>query len=129
MWSPLYWYFELRSDDTYSRQLPTDLVLKVLEGTGVLLRKEKQLFYNVEGFPWIDVSAINSRNGCYGNFQDFNSELVNLIAVIGSKSDPSYESLYIDLLMGIAEKLNWELIKEGEGDDGEDLVLRNVFQV
>ncbi|MCF6407220.1 hypothetical protein L3C95_30265 [Chitinophaga filiformis] len=128
MWSALYWYYELRGDSTYSHQLPTDLVLKVLEETGVLLKKGKQLFYNAEGFPWIDVSVINSVDGSYGHPKDFNSKVVTLIAVVGSKGDPAYESLYMDLLMGIAEKLNWELIEEGAGDDGEDIVLRSVLR-
>ncbi|MCF6403116.1 hypothetical protein L3C95_09540 [Chitinophaga filiformis] len=45
-----------------------------MEETGVLLKKKKQMFCNVEGFPWIDVSAIDSKNGCYGKAEDFNSE-------------------------------------------------------
>ncbi len=127
MWSSLYWYYEIRGSNTYSDQLPTDLVLKALGETGVLQPKGDQSFSNTENFPWISVTAINSTDGSYGRSEDFNSEVVTLIVVVGSKRDPSYGKRYVDLLIGIAEKLNWEVIEEDGGDDDEDLVLRAVI--
>lgn len=127
MWSNLYWYYEIRGDHAYSQQLPAHLVLKVLKDTGVLLEKGGQSLCNIEDFPWISVTAVDSRDGNYGRSKDFNSRVVNLITVVGSKEDPVYKKKYVDLLIDIAEKLNWELIEEGGSDDGEDLVLRTVL--
>jgi len=119
MWSPFYWYYEIRYDEAYSQKLPTRVVLEVLEDIPVLQKKDNQAFCNQEGFPWIDILAVNSDNGNYGRPESFNSESVNLIAVVGSKSAPENEALYMALLTEIAEKINWELISE-EGDDNQE---------
>ncbi|WP_436491527.1 hypothetical protein [Chitinophaga sp. ARDCPP14] len=124
MWSHLYWYYEIRGNETYSQQLLTNDVLSVLENTGKLKAKGNQEFCNMEGLPWINVTAINSRNGSYGRAEDFNSEWVNLIAIIGSRSTPENETFYISLLTDIAEKINWELILEEDDNDNENVVLR-----
>ncbi|MEZ2440249.1 hypothetical protein AB6805_00905 [Chitinophaga sp. RCC_12] len=124
MWSHLYWYYEIRGNETYSQQLLTNDVLSVLENTGKLKAKGNREFCNMEGLPWISVTAINSHNGSYGRAEDFNSEWVNLIAIIGSKSTSENENFYISLLTDIAEKINWELILEEDDNDNENVVLR-----
>lgn len=124
MWSPLYWYYEIRGNNTYSEKLPTDDVLTVLKNTGKLQLTGNQQFCNVVNFPWISVTAVNSDNGSYGRAADFNSEWVNLIVIVGSKFNPENEIRYIGLLTEIAEKINWELILEEDDDDNEDVVLR-----
>ena len=72
MWSNLYWYYEIRDNETYSQRLLTNDVLNVLENSGKLLYKGNQQFCNIENFPWISVIAVNSQNGNYGNTADFN---------------------------------------------------------
>lgn len=124
MWSPLYWYYEIRGNKIYSERLPTDDVLSVLKNTGKLQPVSNRQFCNIESFPWISVTAVNSNNGNYGNPADFNSEWVNLIVIVGSKSNPENEILYVSLLTEIAEKINWELILEEDDNDNEDVVLR-----
>ncbi|NML42011.1 hypothetical protein HHL17_32800 [Chitinophaga sp. G-6-1-13] len=124
MWSPLYWYYEIRSDRSYSQRILTGDVLNVLNNTGELQRIDKQEFGNIERFPWISVVAVNSNNGNYATYAGYKSRWINLIAVVGSKSDPRNETLYVSLLARIAEKLNWELILEEDEDGNEDVVLR-----
>jgi hypothetical protein len=124
MWSHLYWYYEIRGNETYSQRLLTNDVLHVLDNTGKLQRIDNQRFSNIASFPWISVIAVNSHNGSYGRAEDFNSEWVNLIAIVASKSNPEDEPLYVNLLTEIAEKLNWELILEEDDDDNENIVLR-----
>lgn len=124
MWSPLYWYYEIRGDNTYRQRLLTSDVINILNTMGELRQVDNQRFSNTAGFPWITVSVINSSNGNYGREEDFNSEWVTLIAVVGSKSAPQNEALYVKLLTEIAEKLNWELILEEDEDGNEDVVLR-----
>lgn len=124
MWSPLYWYYEIRGNENYSQRLPTHDVLNVLDNTGKLQPTGHQQFRNIENFPWIDVIAVNSDNGSYGSKEHLNSEWINLIAIVGSKSNPENEALYVSLLTEIAEKINWELILETDDDDHENVVLR-----
>lgn len=124
MWSHLYWYYEIRGSETYSQRLSTNDVLKVLENTGKLHRRGNQEFCNIENFPWISVVAVNSHNGNYGRDADFNSQWVNLIAIVGSKSNPENEILYVSMLTEIAEKINWELILEEDDNNNENIVLR-----
>lgn len=124
MWSHIYWYYEIRGDNTYSEKLLTNDVLAILKNTGQLRPTGNQQFCNIEAFPWISVIAVNSHNGNYGKSEDFNSEWVNLIAVTGSKSNPGNEVLYINMLTEIAEKINWELILEEDDNGNEDIVLR-----
>lgn len=124
MWSHLYWYYEIRGNETYSQSVLTSDVLNILDNTGKLKRTGNQQFSNIEGFPWISVLAVNSDDGSYGRHENFNSERVNLIAVVGSKSNPENEILYVNLITEIAEKINWELILEKDDDDNENVVLR-----
>lgn len=124
MWSHLYWYYEIRGNETYSQRLLTSDVLNVLGNTGKLRQTGHQQFSNQENFPWISIVAVNSTGGNYGRDEDFNSEWVNLIAIVGSKSDPENEAAYVSLLTRIAESINWELILEEDDDHNENVVLR-----
>ena len=123
MWSHLYWYYEIRGNNTYSEKLLTSDVLNVLENTGKLRSTGNQQFCNIDPFPWISVTAVNSDNGNYGSAADFNSEWVNLIVIVGSKSNPENENLYVSMLTEIAEKINWELILEEDDDGNANIVL------
>lgn len=124
MWSNLYWYYKIRGDKTYNQRMLTSDVLNVLDNTGELQRIDNQEFSNIENFPWISVVAVDSNNGNYAVDAGYNSEWVNLVAVVGSKSDPQNEFLYVNMLTRIAEKLNWELILEEDDDGNTDIVLR-----
>ncbi|TWF42917.1 hypothetical protein FHW36_102679 [Chitinophaga polysaccharea] len=124
MWSYLYWYYEIRGNATYNQKILTSEVLNVLENTGKLCRTAHQQFSNLENFPWINIVAVHSKDGNYGRDEDFNSEWVNLIAVVGSKSNPENEALYVTLLTQIAENIHWELILAGGDDHNENIVLR-----
>jgi hypothetical protein len=128
MSSNLYLYYEIRGNETYSQRLLTNDVLNVLDNTEKLQRTGNQLFCNIQGFPWISIIAVNSSNGNYGRDADFKSEWVNLIAVVGSKSDPENEILYVNMLTEIAEKINWELILKEDDNDNENVVLREKSQ-
>lgn len=126
MWSNLYWYYEVRGNATYSRTLPTTIVLEVLENTRMLKKRRGQTFSNEDGYPWMDIVVVNSDSGNYGRKEHFNSETVNLIAVVGSRQAPENEEFYIGLLSSIAEQLNWEFILECDDDGNENVVLRAI---
>lgn len=122
MWSNLYWYYELRGNEARSHYLPARTIFEAFEDTGVLEKKQSQVYSNKEGTPWIHVIAINSASGP----RQYDNETINIIHVIGSKQEPDNERFYIDLLSGIAEKINWEFILEEDDDGNEDVVLRAI---
>lgn len=124
MWSHLYWYFELRKDATYRHSLQTDFVRNILMETGVFEEEKDQAFRSKKAFPSLHAIAINSEKGSYGSPRHFNSAEVNMISIIGSKSQIENESFYKTLLISIAESLNWQLIAEGEAENGDDVILR-----
>jgi hypothetical protein len=126
MWSNLYFYYEIRGNAVYTRCLPTDTVLKVLENTQVLKKSSKQTFLNEDGYPWMDIVVVDSNNGNFGREEHFDSETVNLIAVVGSRQLPDNEKFYMEFLTGIAELLNWEFILECDDEGNEDVLLRAI---
>jgi hypothetical protein len=126
MWSTLYWYYEVRGDATYTRSLPTATVLRVLESTGALKKKERQTFVNKDDYPWMEIVVVDSDNGNFGSKKHFNSKTVNLISVVASRRTPENEAFYVAFFSGIAEQLNWEFILESDDDGNEDVVLRAI---
>ncbi|MBO9732481.1 MAG: hypothetical protein J7623_27815 [Chitinophaga sp.] len=123
MWSNLYLYYEIRGSSDYSQQLHTDMVLKVLENTGVLVKVAPRQFCNIDTFPWMNITAIYTKDGNYGRPESFNSKWVTMLAITASKSDPELEAVYVQLLSDIAAKLHWELILEMDDEGNEDVIL------
>ena len=101
MQSNLYWYYEIRKDATYLYSLPTKEVLKALEDTMILQKTTSQSYCNKEGVPWMNIAVVNSDKGNYGREEHFNSEHVNMISVVGSKSSPENEHFYINMLTAV----------------------------
>jgi len=48
MWSNLYWYYELRGNAAYSHYLPAHTIYEAFEDTGVLEKKQSQVYCNKE---------------------------------------------------------------------------------
>jgi len=48
MWSNLYWYYELRGNAAYSHYLPAHTICEAFEDTGVLEKKQSQVYCNKE---------------------------------------------------------------------------------
>jgi hypothetical protein len=122
MYSHVYGYFEIRSNEKYSDRKLTKEVIQVLEETGVLIRHENLSFKNKDGFPWIEITCVDSLNGNYSS----NGELLdecNLLAIITSKNEADSEQKYLDVLKTISAKLEWELILEEDEEGNEDILI------
>lgn len=129
MWSHIYWYFEIRSNASYTAKLPIAVLIKTLEDTGVLQENSPHRFVNKEGFPWINVDCYYSTDGSFGRPDSYMDDFCTIISVVGSKNDPKNEQRYKHLLTDIAIRLNWELILESAGENGEDIVLRAITNI
>ena len=103
MWSPLYAYYNIRSDKSYSKSHFTRDIIQILEDTGVLQRKYLMTFINTSSFPWIEVCIAQTVDGNFSMREDSNYEVANLIPVVTSKG--SKQKIYVDILTKIATKL------------------------
>jgi hypothetical protein len=121
MWSPLYAYYNIRSDKSYSKSLFTRDIIQILEDTKVFQRKYSMTFTNTSSFPWIEVCIAQTVDGNFSVREDSNYEVANLIPVVASKE--SDQKIYVDILTKIATKLNWELILEEDDDQNEDIII------
>lgn len=123
MWSPLYRYYEIRSDAQYLQEVLSVEIGKIFEGTGHLLRTGNQTFTNAEGFPWIEIVYVKSNKGNFGVDARYTSKFSNLIAVVTSRYREEDEKRYLDVLLQIAKKLGWELVLEEDDEGNEDVVI------
>jgi hypothetical protein len=126
MWSPLYWYYNIRGDADYLREVPSVEIDKILENTGVLVRTGKQMFSNTDQFPWIEIIYAKSNQGNFSVTPSYTSQFSNLIAVVASRREPENERKYLAFLLQIAERLDWELVLEQDDEENEDIIIKAV---
>lgn len=113
VYSHLYKYLNISSDESNSQQKPIKDILKILEETDVLVQKDEHTFQNKETFPWIDISCVYAKNGSYSS-NDKNLKYCNLIVVVFSRDRDN--SISLTLLKNIADKIGWKLTDEAEDE-------------
>ena len=123
MWSDLYWYFNIRSNKSLSRSLPTSDIVAVLKKQRELKQIGPQSFTNCEGFPGITIDCADSKDGGYAHNNKDSTPKSNLIAVVASMKNNRDYDRYILPLTEIANQLAWELILEEDDDSNEDIVI------
>jgi hypothetical protein len=119
MWSPLYTYYHIRSDNTYSKSHFTRDIIQTLEDTGVLCKKYFMIYTNASSFPWIEVSIAQTIDGNFSVSEASNYESANLISIVTSKQND--QKVYVDILKKIAAQLNWELVLDEDDDEMDAL--------
>jgi hypothetical protein len=121
MWSNEYFYFEIRFNQTYSHTINSTKLLAFLineihlvsDGTDSLIGNPKQ--------PWMNLTIIKaSKDGSFTS-QNKCPEKVNLISIIGSKSNDFCK--YEEILIKISQWLKWELIEEEDDDGNENVII------
>ncbi len=123
MWSDQYLYYQIRSDEKYSMQLPTATIVKALIGSGKLGKTGPQTFVNKDGVPGLQVCCVNSSQGNFGSDASLNSEYCNLIAVVAARAKPSDAMTHVEFLSKISRELGWQLILEQDDDGNENVIL------
>ena len=121
MYSPLYQYFEIRSDENYSDKKSANELNEILEETGVLIKHDNLSFKNKSDFPWIEITCVNNVDNGYNS----NERLAecNLLAIVTSKKEIDNEQKYLQLLTAVSAKLRWELILEEDEEGNEDVLI------
>ncbi len=123
MWSPDYKYYQIRKDHKRSEWVSTERVAAMINGLcdfekeGILIYKTKK------NLPWISVTLIDSKDGNYAIGADTNFEKINLIEVITSRKPETNEGWYLAFMRYVAAELNWRVILESNGEEGEELLI------
>ena len=123
MWSNLYWHFDIRSDKSLGRSLPSSDIVKVLKKQMDLKQTGPQSFTNNVDFPWIEIACVDSKNGNYAHNHSVPTEKSNLIIAVASRKNNNDYDRYTHLLAEVASELDWELILEEDDDNTEDIVI------
>jgi hypothetical protein len=124
MWSHLYGYYEIRGSENYDICDDTEDMRTILDSFHELKRIGLISYENAIGYPWISLSLVKSNKGNYSiSSETWNVEF-NMIPVVCSKSGNGKVPMsQINLLIRIAEILNWELIEEETDEIDEDIIL------
>jgi len=114
MYSHLYEYFNICSDENYLIEKPTNEIKKALEETGVLIKSKNNCYSNSEKFPWINITLVKTLNG---NYSESISAIPfsNLLTIVISKNEDNHA--YLKLLKDISHRLGWKLFLNYEGDN------------
>lgn len=122
MFSPFYYYFEIRGNSKYTKSTQVKALKNFLEKCPELQEENYFNYSNSPDFPWLSIFLTTaSENGSYP-VADASKDEINLLAVVGSKKNSDEDrKRYDKLLIKIAKYLSWEYIEEAN-EEGEEAV-------
>jgi hypothetical protein len=120
MWSNQYWYFTIQKDRFIYEDLEIDFVQDILLKTAYFSQVSAQNYENAAGFPWLVATILHSEQGNF-SLTSLVPPKVNLVSITGSKGNAENLEKYIEMLLPIANKLNWRFFIE-EDDEGNEYV-------
>ena len=121
MYSPLYYYFNIQSDEKCTQYIESDKLLNFLLEEVKFIESSPNSIKGNDKQPWLNLCmVIADEIGSYASTATY-PEKINLIPIVGSKNEAEKEE-YIQLLTKIAKWLKWELIEE-EDDEGNENVV------
>ncbi len=129
MYSPFYFYFNLRYDAELTESKPVETIKSWLKEFNQIQEKQRVSYENSDHFPWINITLLNAKSDDSWAKDDSITEC-NVIAVEVQSTSITRQRhwkqdilQYVDLLKKIADLLNWELIDEETEDGIEDYVI------
>ncbi len=122
MWSNIYNYYNIQFDEKFSQKLSKAIVVNCVLETGLFNQINHQSFRNSNNFPWVDIILVETYDGNYAA-SDIENQFVNLVAIVSSKNPDLDQQIYIDTFKQIANKLNWKLYLETDGEGNENIVV------
>jgi uncharacterized UBP type Zn finger protein len=123
MWSDRYNYYNIQSDKYFTQKVATEIAVRIVLQTNSFIQKNHQSFINTEIFPWVDVIIVQTEDGNFAA-TDKPFSKANLIAIVCSKGNEIDQSIYKNIFLDIAEKLNWKLFLEADDDGNEGIEIR-----
>ena len=124
MWSDKYNYYNIQSDKQFRRKAETEEIVSILLKTKCFIQKNHQSFTNAETFPWVDIIIVETADGNF-SATDKPFPQANLIAIVCSKAKHIDQSVYRNVFLNIADKLNWKLFLEADDNGNENIEITN----
>jgi len=123
MWSPYHYLYEIRKDKLYSGSIKTSELKTILKSLNEISPTGELTYINKEQYPPIKILIVDSENGNFSIKDDKTTfEEINLVEIEISK-EKELKNWYVDFMIKIAAKLNWELILSADDDDNEDILI------
>lgn len=123
MWSDRYNYYNIQSDEGYTKKVERETLLQILLKSGYFLQKDHQTWGNAENFPWLEIVLVETKDGSFATSEK-KLPYVNLIAVVCTKSANIDQGVYLKAFLEIAEELNWKLYLEEDDEGNENIEIR-----
>lgn len=122
MWSPFYFYFEIRPDNSYSQSIHSGSLINYLVKEMKFLMEGPDSFKQKNQMPWFNLLLTRaSQNGSFRS-HDKCPEKINILSIVGDKRSGNRND-YIELFLNIAKWLKWEFIEETDGDGSENVSI------
>jgi hypothetical protein len=127
MWSDRYNYYNIQSDEAYTKNVATEIVLQLFLKTGDFLQKDHQTLGNADHFPWLEVVLAETKDGSFATSE---KELpdVNLIAIVCANGPHIDQQVYLKTFLKIAGTLGWKLYLEEDDEGNEDVEIKNKYE-
>ena len=122
MWSDIYNYYNIQSDENFSRKLDKSVVVKCLLEKKLFKQTSHQSFKNTDKFPWVDIILVETNDGSFVS-SDEENQFVTLVAIVCPKGHNIDQQIYIEEFKQIAEELNWKLYLEEDDNGIENIEL------
>jgi hypothetical protein len=122
MWSDKYNYYNIQSDNEYSKKVETERVLNIFLKTGLFIKENHQTLSNSENFPWVDIILVETKDG---NFASSEKKIpfVNLIAIVCSKGQNIDQDIYLKTFSQVARELNWRVYLEEDDSENQNIEI------
>ena len=123
MWSNIYVYYSIQSDETCSKSIKTDEIVNIFSEYNFLKKYiGNQTFENKEDFPWIKISFTFTKDGNY-NISNAIDDKINIIPILTTReAQPDY----FKFMLEVANKIHWKLFLEEDDDHNENIEINKI---
>jgi hypothetical protein len=125
MWSDRYNYYNIQSDESYSREAAAEKIMDLLLRHGLFKQKNHQLLSNTDKIPWVEIILVKTKDGNYASSAT-KLPFINLIAIVCSKGEHIDQQIYIKTFLEVAEELDWKLYLEEDDDGNENIEIKHI---
>jgi hypothetical protein len=119
---PLYEYYEIKYDTSYSQKAERIKVVKAILDTGMFKQTNHQTFKSKKRSPWTDLLIVETKDGSYSSSDRVN-QFVNLITIVCLDESSIEQEKYIPIFLRIAHQLNWKLYLTRDENGNEDVEI------
>ena len=121
MWSNIYVYYNIQSDETCSKDIKTENIVNIFSEYNFLKKYiGNRCFENKEEFSWIKIYLTFTKDGKNFMSDTIYNDRINIIPIITTREA---QSNYFEFMLEIANKINWKLFLEEDDDHTENIEI------